>query len=114
MMKRLTSRRPWGGFEQFTLNEQTTVKILFVKAKAKLSLQTHKYRKEFWRVLDNPVRVTVGNKTWKAVKDEEIMIPRGAKHRLEGLSKPGRILEIAFGKFDEKDIKRIEDVYGRE
>jgi hypothetical protein len=30
-----------------------------------------------------------------------------------GLGKPARILEIAFGKFNEKDIKRLEDDFGR-
>jgi len=35
------------------------------------------------------------------------------KHRVESLSKPVRFLEVAFGEFSEKDIKRLEDDYGR-
>jgi len=106
-------KKPWGGEEWFALNEKSTVKILYVNPKQKLSLQKHKHRKEFWKVLDNPVKITVGKKTFRAKKGDEIRIPKGAIHRIEGLSKPVRILEVAFGKFDPNDIIRIEDVYGR-
>ena len=34
-------------------------------------------------------------------------------HRIEGLSKEAHVLEISFGKFDEKDIVRVEDDFGR-
>ncbi len=117
MKKRLKNqyidKRPWGNFEQFTFNEISTVKIITVKSKKRLSLQKHKHREEFWKFLDNPVKVTVGTKTWIAKKDEEIFIPKNTLHRLEGLSKDGRVLEIALGKFNEEDIERIEDDYGR-
>ena len=42
-----------------------------------------------------------------------IPIFRGQKHRLIGNETGGRVLEISFGKFDEKDIERFEDNYGR-
>jgi len=117
MKKRLknydSEKRPWGGFERFTLNEKTTVKVLTIKPKKRLSLQYHKYRSEFWRVLDGPVKVTVGDKIFTLKKGEEITVPKGAKHRIEGLSKPARVLEISFGKFIERDDIRLEDDYGR-
>lgn len=112
-MKKYQEKRPWGGFEQFTFNEISTVKILTIKAKKRLSLQRHKKRKEFWRMLDNPAKITLGNKVIKAKKGDEFMIERGMNHRIEGLDKDVRVLEIAFGKFDEKDIVRIEDDFGR-
>jgi mannose-6-phosphate isomerase len=45
---------------------------------------------------------------------EKIFIPRGTVHRLytEGENEV-RILEISFGEFDEEDIVRLDDVYGR-
>ena len=46
-----TEDRPWGKFEQFTKNEQTTVKIITVNPDAPLSLQKHAKRKEFWRII---------------------------------------------------------------
>ncbi|MEK6855349.1 MAG: phosphomannose isomerase type II C-terminal cupin domain [Nanoarchaeota archaeon] len=112
-MKKYAEKRPWGGFERFTLNEKSSVKILSIKPGAKLSLQKHKHRSEFWKILDNSVRVSVGNRSWLAKKGEEIMVPKGALHRIEGYLRLARILEISFGKFDENDVVRIKDIYGR-
>lgn len=108
-----SEKRPWGGFEQFTLNEKTTVKILTIKPKQKFSYQDHSKRREFWHFLDNPAKVTINKKIIKAKKGDEILLKRGDDHRIEALSKPVRVLEIAFGKFNEKDIRRFEDAYGR-
>ena len=112
-MKKKVDRRPWGNFEQFTLNELSTVKIITVRPGKRLSLQKHKNREEFWKFLDNPARVTVGDKTFRVKKGSEVFIRKGQLHRVEGLSKAARFLEISFGKFYEKDIVRVEDDYGR-
>ena len=112
-MKKINEKRPWGGFEQFTLNEISTVKILTIKPKQKFSLQYHNNRKEFWRFLDNPAKVTLGKKIFKVKKGDEIVIPKKTNHRIEAYSKTVRVLEISFGKFNEKDIVRLEDKYGR-
>jgi len=106
-------KRPWGGFKQFTLNERSTVKILTIKPKQAFSLQYHNNRKEFWYFLDNPAKVTVGKKVIRVKKGDSVIIKPKQNHRIEALSKEVNVLEIAFGKFDEKDIKRIEDKYGR-
>ena len=34
-------------------------------------------------------------------------------HRLSAGGGPVRILEVSFGEFDENDIVRLDDVYGR-
>ena len=112
-MKKYVKKRPWGGFERFTLNEISTVKILTIKPKQKLSLQYHNKRREFWKFLDNPAKLTIGKKTFRVKKGDEIFIPIKTNHRIEAYSKPVKVLEISLGKFDEKDIKRIEDKYGR-
>jgi hypothetical protein len=39
--------------------------------------------------------------------------PRHSKHRVVGREKGLQFLEIAFGDFDEGDITRLEDKYGR-
>jgi len=45
---------------------------------------------------------------------EKLFIPRETVHRLSATGDaPVRILEISFGEFDEEDIVRLEDVYGR-
>ena len=108
------SERPWGAFEQFTLNEQTTVKIITVAPGQRLSLQTHEHRAEFWQVLDVPLDITVDDQTWSAQPGEQIWVPQGAKHRMGNSGQvPGRVLEIGYGTFDEDDIVRLEDDYQR-
>lgn len=109
----LIDKRPWGQFEQFTLNESSTVKLLTVKPKKRFSLQTHKKRAEFWYFLDNPAKVTIGTKNLKAKKGTQIKILKNTPHRIQALNKTVNVLEISLGKFKEKDIKRIEDDFGR-
>lgn len=106
--------RPWGTFRQFCLNEGTTVKIITVSPGRRLSLQHHARRGELWQVLEGTVEVTLGHKTWLATQGELVWVRQGMLHRL---SNPGRqtarVLEIAFGDFDEEDIVRIEDDFDR-
>ena len=74
------SERPWGSFQQFTLNEPTTVKVITVNPGQRLSLQTHEHRAEFWQVLDGPIDVTVGDETWSAQPGEQVWIAQGEVH----------------------------------
>ena len=106
--------RPWGQFEQFVSNERVTVKIITVQPGHRLSLQTHENRGEFWQVLDGPIEVTVGEQTWAAQPGEKVWVPQGAVHRMANRGETaGRLLEVAFGDFDEADIVRLEDDYAR-
>lgn len=106
--------RPWGRFEQFVSNERVTVKVITVQPGHRLSLQTHRHRGEMWQILDVPVEVTVGERTWSAPPGETVWVPSGAVHRIANKSdRAGRILEVAFGAFDEADIVRLEDDYAR-
>lgn len=108
------SHRPWGSFQQLTLNEPTTVKIITVEPGHRLSLQTHERRAEFWQVLDVPLDITVGERSWTAQPGEQIWVPQGAQHRMGNSGDtPGRILEVGYGHFDEDDIVRIQDDYSR-
>ena len=105
--------RPWGNFERFTLNEKTTVKIITVKAGEYFSLQTHEHRDEFWHVLKGSGIIHIGDTEHQAHEGSSFFCPRGMEHRVTGGSEGTTFLEIAFGDFDESDIKRLEDKYGR-
>jgi mannose-6-phosphate isomerase len=106
--------RPWGGFRRYTHNQLSTVKIITVKPGEILSLQYHHHRDELWVALNTGLRVTLGDRVWEPELYEEIFIPHGTKHRIAGVGdKPSRWLEISFGEFDEEDIVRLEDHYGR-
>lgn len=105
--------RPWGSFDQFTKNEPSTVKIVRVAANARLSLQRHEKRSEFWRVIEGSGIARSGDTEREVTVGDEIEIPAGALHRLSGGAEGIAVLEIAFGEFDEEDIERVEDDFGR-
>ncbi len=109
----LQDDRPWGNFRRFSHNQESTVKILTVEAGGTLSLQAHKLRDELWIVLDDGLRVQVDDQVIDANTGDEIVIMRGQKHRLSSRGPRGRVLEVAFGHFDEDDIERFDDAYGR-
>jgi len=116
-MKGLTNyekvERPWGNFERFTQNEQTTVKIVTISAGESLSLQTHEERDEFWRVLKGYGVIHIENADNDASEGDNFFIPRFTEHRATSGPEGFTILEIAFGTSDENDITRLEDKYGR-
>ncbi len=112
-MKIKNDKRPWGNFRQFTENEVSTVKLIKVESGQRLSLQKHLRRSEFWVVLaGNPI-VTIDGQVSHAKVGDEFLIPQEAVHRLEAKENNVQILEIAFGDFEESDIIRLEDLYGR-
>ncbi len=110
--KFILDQRPWGEFEQFTLNELSTVKIITVAAENRLSLQLHKNREELWIALDDGIITEIGETRKTLMAGEKGYIPRETKHRLSSKN-GGRVLEISFGYFDEKDIVRYEDDFER-
>lgn len=110
----LTSERPWGAFEQLSLNQTSTVKIITVQPHSRLSLQRHEHRSELWQVLDGPMDIEVDGRGWTAQHAEHVWVPAGATHRMGNSGdERARILEVAFGHFDEDDIERLHDDYRR-
>ncbi len=105
--------RPWGNFERFTLNEKSTVKIVTVNAGESISLQTHEHRDEFWRVIKGSGTIHIGDDDHAAHEGDAYFSPRHSEHRVTGGPEGLAFLEIAFGDFDENDIARLEDRYGR-
>jgi mannose-6-phosphate isomerase-like protein (cupin superfamily) len=107
-------QRPWGQFQQLVSNVPVTVKVITVQPGHRLSLQRHHHRGELWQVLDGLIDIWVDDDQWVAKPGEQVWVPRGAMHRMGNSGDaPGRLLEIAFGDFDESDIERLEDDYTR-
>ncbi|MDR2697350.1 MAG: phosphomannose isomerase type II C-terminal cupin domain [Holophagales bacterium] len=108
--------KPWGSFDQYALNTPCTVKIITCEPGESLSLQKHAHRDEIWVALDDGVVVDLDDKTIYPLKGQEIWLQRGSVHRLRcevSTGQPVRVLEISLGDFDENDIERLEDSYGR-
>lgn len=108
-----TETRPWGEFREYAHNQPVTVKTILVKKGQALSLQYHHKRSEFWRVLSGHPLITVDMQVYDAKPADEFFIEAGMRHRISAPEDEVEILEVAFGEFDEEDIVRLEDNYGR-
>ena len=108
-----SERRPWGKFVKFHENKPCTVKLIYVNPNSRLSLQYHANRAEFWQVVKGTAIVDLAGETFILNEGDSLEIPRKAKHRLGSLDQSCVVMEIAYGKFDERDIVRLEDDYRR-
>lgn len=106
--------RPWGSFKQYAFNQDCTVSLMTVLPGQRLSLQSHTGRAELWIVLDDGAVVQVGESERVHRAGDEIWIPANEVHRLgcQG-EKPVRVLEVAFGNWQQADITRYSDDYQR-
>jgi mannose-6-phosphate isomerase len=106
--------RPWGFFKQYANNEDCTVSLMTVLPGQRLSLQSHTGRAELWIVIDDGAVVQVGDKICEYKMGDEIWIPVNERHRLSCKGNtPVRVLEVAFGNWQQEDIQRYDDAYKR-
>lgn len=108
-----TEKRPWGEFRQFTAQEPVIVKTILVRSGERTSLQHHSKRSEFWRVLAGEPEITIGTEKIIAHEGDEFTVSIGTPHRIAAPRGDCEILEISRGEFNEADIIRTEDDYGR-
>lgn len=122
--------RPWGHWQVLTTDEPSrkTVKLLTVNAGGMLSLQSHRQRREIWQPLGSGLVVymyepssipdialggTVQAFPLEAHKVYEI--PMRWVHRLMNpTAAPISVVETIVGRYDENDIIRYHDAYGRD
>jgi mannose-1-phosphate guanylyltransferase/mannose-6-phosphate isomerase len=106
--------RPWGSFKQYANNRHCTVSLMTVLPGQRLSLQSHIGRAELWIVLDDGAVVQVGTMERSCRAGDEIWIPANEKHRLACHGDhPVRVLEVAFGNWQQEDITRYHDDFHR-
>ena len=84
-----------------------------VKPGQRLSLQAHTGRAELWIVLDDGAAVQIDDLTVNPKAGDELWIPANARHRLSSLGPAVRVLEVAFGNWQQADIVRFDDDYSR-
>lgn len=113
----MEEKRPWGHFTPLGSGQNWNLKTIVVDPGGRLSLQYHLHRTEIWILVEGEATATLGESVETLVRIELevcglLHIPLGYIHRLES-SKGATIVEVAFGTFDENDIQRLEDDYGR-
>ena len=104
---------PWGTEDLFVMNKLATVKLLNIRAGEAPSLQYHHHRDEFWKIISGPPDIIIGDETFHSKIGQEFKIPAMTKHRIMATDNDAIVLEISTGEFDENDIVRLEDKYGR-
>jgi mannose-6-phosphate isomerase len=107
--------RPWGCFEVLVDAPDHKVKRLTVDAGKRLSYQRHRHRDEHWFVVSGHGVVTLDDVDHPVQPGTAIDIPVGAAHRVANPgSDPLVFIEVQHGaSFDEADIERLDDDYGR-
>lgn len=115
--------RPWGRFVQFPTESPINLKEITVNPGQRLSLQSHKLRDELWIFpsggLSAEIISPAGLRIFASPDPRNgnpatVFILRGWKHRLINAgSETKYIIEVSFGQFDEDDIERFSDDYGR-
>jgi len=123
------SRRPWGTIEVLANDELTSVRLLTIEAGKKLSFQRHLCRDELFVALDDNIGLDIcaedlqkdaseSDERVKSLileKGDYVLVPRGVWHRTKASMDRVRLLEVAFGLYDQSnDIERRWDDYDRE
>lgn len=107
--------RPWGSF--FILDDQKTAKVkrLVVNPGQRLSLQSHTQRDEHWVIIRGIATVTLNDTEKDFAYGEYVFVPRGTRHRISCRGNEAvELIEVQVGNlFDEDDITRYSDDYGR-
>jgi len=107
--------RPWG--EELWLTREggtpSMVKVITVRPGEALSLQYHNKRSEFWVVISGDGEAEIGEERIPLHSGTTCFVPKEIKHRIFGGNSPLIFVELAYGEFDENDIVRLEDRYGR-
>lgn len=107
--------RPWGYWQVDEIGNGFVKKTIVVNAGGALSLQSHKYRREEWEIVDGSASVVLDDGIFSLQKGDKIAIPQYAKHQLKNAGSAKLIVkETQLGEIlDEADIVRYEDAYGR-
>ncbi len=112
----VTVYRPWGSYTLLEKGLRYKIKRISVKPGETLSLQMHHHRSEHWVVVKGTAKVKIGEREQFIHENESVYVPKSTLHRLENPGKiPLEIIEVQVGEYvEEDDIKRFEDVYGRQ
>ena len=108
-------RRPWGTFTVLDDAGTHKVKRLVVDPGRRLSYQRHAHRAEHWFVVAGTAVVTLDGAEQRLAPRRRDRHRQGAAHRIENVGAEELVfVEVQHGtSFEEDDIERLEDDFGR-
>ena len=107
--------RPWGSFTVLDESGRHKVKRLEVTPGLRLSYQRHRRRSEHWFFVSGEGLVTINGEARPVHAGDALDVPLGSAHRVANTgAAPLVFIEVQHGEsFDEDDIERLEDDFGR-
>jgi mannose-6-phosphate isomerase len=110
-----TVLKPWGSYKNLIEEEYTKVKKIIVNPGEALSYQYHFKRNETWVIIKGVAEIRIDDITKIYSVGDIIKIPKEAKHSVSNTGNDELVfVEVQLGEsFEEDDIVRIEDRYGR-
>jgi mannose-6-phosphate isomerase-like protein (cupin superfamily) len=116
-----TTMRPWGTYTELLNETFCKVKSILVNPGQRISLQMHKHRIEHWTIVSGEGELELG---WAPSSLKKRRVKAGSTckiakkqiHRITNTSstEPLVFIEVQRGEsFEEEDIVRYEDDYGR-
>src|ERR687895_1929455 len=106
--------KPWGKVTTYALNQPSSVRVITIEPGQETSEHYHQLRDEMWVVLDDGLRVQIGNRVVDAEPGEEFVVQAEEPHRISNTgSRRGRVLEIAHGCTTEDDAFPLPAAYGK-
>lgn len=107
--------RPWGGYKVHEEEDGWALKTLQFLPNEETSLQSHEKRDEYWFLVEGSAKVDLGDAGEFDMVPfiSHVMVNRTAKHRIKAGPQGAVIVEVMRGEYDENDITRFDDKYGR-
>lgn len=107
--------RPWGNFDVIRSFSDCKVKMINVDVGQQLSYQYHHHREEHWIIVSGYGEFTLNDVVTEVKAGDHVHIGLKDKHRIKNIGYENlRFIEVQLGEsFEEEDIVRLQDNYGR-
>lgn len=107
--------KPWGSYTNLLEEVYTKVKKILIKPGEAPSYQYHFKRSEVWVIVKGKAEVKIDGVIYQHEVGDIIKISKESKHQITNIGNEDLIfIEIQLGEsFEESDIVRVEDKYGR-
>lgn len=115
MKKDLVANKPWGSYTTLVDEPFTKVKKIVIHPNQSPSYQYHFNREEIWVIVKGNGEVTVDGVVSTVSVGDVVTVARQAKHSIKNIGNDDLVfIEVQLGdSFEESDIVRLTDLYGR-
>ncbi len=103
-------KKPWGLELWLVVTDRYAMKILYLNAGSRFSLQKHELKEESWLITKGEADVVLGENTLRAKAGDVLHVPTGVVHRITAVSDL-EVCEVSTPELS--DVVRLSDDFGR-